>query len=109
MPFPILGWHSGISTPAILAVRTRPSLVYDRLFAALGEFANSIIMLLTAIAVFFALIEAAAYHRRLTRTVTRSVAALYTATEHINRGDLEHRIQVTSNDQLAALDTRSIP
>jgi sigma-B regulation protein RsbU (phosphoserine phosphatase) len=37
--------------------------------------------------------------------MTRSVAALYRATQHINRGDLRHRIAVQSQDQLAALET----
>jgi sigma-B regulation protein RsbU (phosphoserine phosphatase) len=40
---------------------------------------------------------------RLTRTITYSVANLYKATEHINRGDFTHRIEVRQNDQLAAL------
>jgi phosphoserine phosphatase RsbU/P len=42
---------------------------------------------------------------RLTRTITYSVASLYKATQHINRGDFEHRIQVRERDQLAALQT----
>jgi phosphoserine phosphatase RsbU/P len=41
----------------------------------------------------------------LTRTITRSVAKLYQATQHINRGDLSHRIVVKSKDQLATLET----
>jgi sigma-B regulation protein RsbU (phosphoserine phosphatase) len=40
---------------------------------------------------------------RLTRTVTSSVANLYRATQHINRGDFGYRIQVKEKDQLAAL------
>src|SRR6185437_13999961 len=42
---------------------------------------------------------------RLTRTITYSVANLYRATQHVNRGDFEHRIQVRERDQLAALQT----
>jgi len=42
---------------------------------------------------------------RLTGTMTRSVANLYTATQHINRGDLSYRIEVRERDQLAALQT----
>ena len=41
---------------------------------------------------------------RLTRSMTKSVAELYDATEHINRGDLTHRIQVRTSDQMAALE-----
>jgi len=41
----------------------------------------------------------------LTRTITRSVAALYRGTQHVNRGDFRHRIPVKTRDQLAALET----
>ena len=40
---------------------------------------------------------------KLTRKITYSVANLYKATQHINRGDFTHRIQVREKDQLAAL------
>ena len=36
--------------------------------------------------------------------MTKSVADLYDATRHINRGDLTHRIQVRTQDQMAALE-----
>ena len=36
--------------------------------------------------------------------MTKSVSELYKATEHINRGELHHRIQVRTNDQMAALE-----
>jgi sigma-B regulation protein RsbU (phosphoserine phosphatase) len=107
IPFTVWGWHSGKSTTAIVGVHTRLSSLDDRLFAALGAYTSSIFIALVAIGFFFALIEVAALiiGIRLTRTMTRSVAELYRATEHINRGDLKHRIQVTSRDQLAALET----
>jgi sigma-B regulation protein RsbU (phosphoserine phosphatase) len=40
---------------------------------------------------------------RLNHTITKSVRDLYRATEAIDHGDFSHRIQVTRNDQLAAL------
>src|SRR5260370_22286944 len=40
---------------------------------------------------------------RLSRTITASVADLYRATQHIDSGDLNYRIGVTRNDQLAEL------
>jgi sigma-B regulation protein RsbU (phosphoserine phosphatase) len=106
MPFAIIGWQSGRSTTAIVSVHTRLSSLNDRMFAALGEYTSSIFIALATIGFFFALIEVAALITgiQLTRTMTHSVAALYQATEHINRGDFEHRIQVTSRDQLAALE-----
>ena len=36
--------------------------------------------------------------------MTKSVAELYTATQHVNRGDLSHRIQVRTRDQMATLE-----
>jgi len=36
--------------------------------------------------------------------VTRAVAELYTATQHVDRGDLTHRIQIRGRDQLAVLE-----
>jgi phosphoserine phosphatase RsbU/P len=41
---------------------------------------------------------------RLSRSMTASVAELYHATEHVNRGDLTHRIKINGRDQMAALE-----
>ena len=105
-PLPSLDWKSGEKSTVIVHVNTRPSLLYGRLFASLGDFAEGVEIVLALIAVVFAIIELAALiiGIRLTRTVTRSVGALYTATQHINRGDFTHRIPVRSKDQLAALE-----
>jgi sigma-B regulation protein RsbU (phosphoserine phosphatase) len=86
-------------------VQTRPSVLYARLFAALGDFAKGVEYVLLFSAIVFAIIELLALWigTRLTRTVTGAVAQLYKATEHINRGDFSHRIPVKSSDQLAAL------
>jgi sigma-B regulation protein RsbU (phosphoserine phosphatase) len=90
----------------LLYAHTRPSLLYDRLFLTLGENTHIVMTGLMVIAVFFGIIEAIALFIgiRLSRTMTASVAELYTATEHINKGRLSHRIQVKRNDQLAALE-----
>ena len=105
-PLPSLDWNTGEKSTVIVHVNTRPSLLYGRLFASLGDFAEGVEIVLALIAVVFAIIELAALiiGVRLTRTVTRSVGALYTATQHINRGDFAHRIPVRSQDQLAALE-----
>jgi methyl-accepting chemotaxis protein len=107
LPFNVADWSTGRSATALMRVRTLPSLLYRRLFVALGEFAGLIFYVLTAVAIVFTLIELAALITgvRLTRTMTRSVAALYKATQHINRGEFDHRIQVKTADQLAALET----
>ncbi len=106
-PLPVVDWATGqqIKTGALLRVQTRPSVLYTRLFAALGDFATGVEYTLLFAAVIFAIIELVALWvgTRLTRTVTGAVAQLYNATEHINRGDFSHRISVQSHDQLATL------
>jgi sigma-B regulation protein RsbU (phosphoserine phosphatase) len=106
-PLPVVDWTSGEQQKAgaVLRVETRPSVLYARLFAALGDFATGVEYTLLFAAVIFAIIELLALWigTRLTRTVTGAVAQLYIATEHINRGDFSHRISVQSHDQLATL------
>lgn len=106
-PLPVVDWTSGDQkkTGALFRVQTRPSVLYARLFAALGDFATGVEYLLLFAAVVFAIIEMLALWigTRLTRTVTGAVGQLYAATEHINRADFTHRISVQSHDQLATL------
>jgi phosphoserine phosphatase RsbU/P len=106
-PLPVVDWATGEQkkTGAVLRVQTRPSVLYTRLFAALGDFATGVEYTLLFAAVIFAIIDLLALliGTRLTRTVTGAVAQLYNATEHINRGDFSHRISVQSHDQLATL------
>jgi phosphoserine phosphatase RsbU/P len=104
----VVNWDTGDTTsPAAINVQTRLSMLYNRLFEALGEFAPAVEFLLLFMAIAFALIEfiALIIGVGLTRTITRSVASLYEATQRINRGDFSHRIAVKSKDQLAALET----
>jgi sigma-B regulation protein RsbU (phosphoserine phosphatase) len=106
-PLPVVDWATGEQkrAGAVLRVQTRPSVLYTRLFAALGDFATGVEYTLLFAAVIFAIIELLALliGTRLTRTVTGAVAQLYNATEHINRGDFSHRISVQSHDQLATV------
>ena len=86
-------------------MQTRPSVLYNRLFAALGDFAKGVELILLAIAIVLAVIEllALVIGTSLTRSITGAVAQLYRATQHIDRGDFSHRIPVKSRDQLALL------
>jgi phosphoserine phosphatase RsbU/P len=104
--FDVADWNTGKTFRSLLKVRTRPSLLYHRLFVAVGEFAEITFVVLAAIAVIFAAIELVALlvGVSLTRTITRSVGTLYGATSHINRGDFTHRIAVKTEDQLASLE-----
>jgi phosphoserine phosphatase RsbU/P len=105
MPVPIVDWSTGKSDAIGAAVRTRPSVLYDHLFAALGQFVGLVAYTLLAVAAFFAVIELIALiiGTRMTRTVTAAVAQLHEATRHVDRGDFSHRIPVKSKDQLADL------
>ncbi|MGD0571274.1 MAG: SpoIIE family protein phosphatase [Candidatus Sulfotelmatobacter sp.] len=107
-PLPVLDWRTGEHEPTgslVVQVRTRPSVLYGHLFAALGEFVRGVEYILLAILIIFAVIEFVALiiGTRMTRTVTRAVADLYDATKHVDRGDFSHRIPVKSEDQLAQL------
>jgi sigma-B regulation protein RsbU (phosphoserine phosphatase) len=100
-------WRTGEPGSLLLTVTTRPSLLYFRLFRTLGDMTNAILILLVAIGLIFAIIEIVALviGVRLTRTMTSSVAKLYDATQHVNKGDFTHRIQVSTQDQLASLES----
>ena len=109
LPVQVIDWTTGNAQRegALAGIETRPSILYARLFGALGDYAKGIEYILFSIAVVFAIIELLALWigTKLTRSITSSVADLYGATTHINRGDFSHRIAVKSNDQLAALAT----
>ncbi len=88
-----------------LGVHTRPSVLYARLFAALGNYAQVLEYVLRFIAIVFGIVVALALvvGWKLTRSITSAVDQLYQATEHVNRADFSHRIPVQSSDQLATL------
>jgi phosphoserine phosphatase RsbU/P len=106
-PLPVVNWETGNreDPSPLVKVQTRPSVLYGRLFAALGDFAKGVELILLGIAVVLAIIEllALVIGTSLTRSITGSVAQLYRATQHVDRGDFSHRIPVRSRDQLAEL------
>lgn len=106
-PFSFNEWKTGRQFQLLVVVQTRPSILYSRLFVRVGSWANVVLGVLAGISIFFGIIVlvAIAVGLGLMRTITRSVANLYMATRHIERGDFRHRIQVRSRDQLAALET----
>jgi sigma-B regulation protein RsbU (phosphoserine phosphatase) len=104
----VLDWQNGnMDSPGAVSVQTRLSMLYARLFQALGLFAPAVEFVLVAMAIVFTVIEmfALVIGLGLSRTITGSIASLYQATQRVNRGDLSHRIAVKSDDQLAALET----
>jgi phosphoserine phosphatase RsbU/P len=105
--FDVVDWQTGAKqADGIIYVATRPSMLYATLCATLGDKALIFRDLLFGVAIFFGVIELAALYIgvRLSRSMTASVAELYRATEHVNRGDLSHRIQINGHDQMAALE-----
>ena len=106
-PLPVINWQTGDreQTSPLVRVQTRPSVLYGRLFAALGDFAKGAELILLSIAIVLAIIELLALliGTRLTRSITGAVAQLYRATQHVDRRDFSHRIPVKSSDQLAEL------
>jgi sigma-B regulation protein RsbU (phosphoserine phosphatase) len=107
IPLPVFDWKTAHRqrAGALAEVETRPSVLYARLFAALGDYARGVEYILLSIALLFAIIELLALlvGIKLTRSITAAVAQLYEATKHINRADFAHRIKVQSSDQLATL------
>jgi sigma-B regulation protein RsbU (phosphoserine phosphatase) len=106
-PLPVINWETGdheLREP-LVRVQTRPSVLYSRLFAALGDFAKGVELIMFGTAIVLAVIELLALiiGASLTRSITRAVAQLYRATQHVDRGDFSHRIPVKSKDQLAEL------
>jgi sigma-B regulation protein RsbU (phosphoserine phosphatase) len=107
IPLRVVDWATGERqrVGALAEAETRPSVLYARLFMALGDYAKGVEYILLSIAIVFAIIELLALFigTKLTRSITSAVGQLYEATKHINRGDFSHRITVQSSDQLATL------
>jgi phosphoserine phosphatase RsbU/P len=104
--FNVVDWQTGEKEEqGLIVVATRPSMLYATLFETLGDRYLVFRDGLLAIAVFFGIIEIVALYIgvRLTRSMTASVGELYRATEHVNKGDLSHRIHLHGRDQMAAL------
>lgn len=109
---PVTDWQTGKQRTVIATITTRPSLLNDKLFASFQSGNNPSLaarwplLLLGIIGVGFLIIEffSLVAGIRLTRTITGAVNDLYVGTEHVNRGEFEHRIPVRTRDQLAALE-----
>ena len=104
---PVTMWEAGKPDNILVTIESRPSLLLNQLFgSSYGGFITSVLRVsLIILTLLFAIIEIIALWAalRLSRTVTKSVADLYSATLHIDQGDFNYRIGVTSNDQLAEL------
>lgn len=103
----VLNWEGGEIRPIPLIVTSRPSVLFQQLFGTglTDSITDFVRLSFSAVCIFFALLEVFAFYvaMRLTRTMTSSVEQLYAATLSIDSGDLNHRIRVQQDDQLADL------
>jgi sigma-B regulation protein RsbU (phosphoserine phosphatase) len=106
-PLDTTKWSSGEGESPYLFVTSRPALLYGKLFASSLTIGTYVKAALIGVGIAFALLEllACLMAFALSRTITGSIADLYEATKAIDRGNLEHRIPVRRNDQLARLAT----
>ncbi len=104
--FDVTDWTTGKPMGGLMRVDTRASRIYATLFSTLGENAGAARDVLVAIAILLGVIELIALFIgvRLTRSMTKAVGELYTATQYVNRGELTHQIRIRSRDQMAALE-----
>ena len=102
----LLDWPTGEHRRGALSFQVRPSVLYGLLVRS-GEFnlAGVLVVTLVLIAVMFLTIEAVALVMgfALAKSITGAVHELFTGTERVQRGDLSHRIQVDTQDQLGEL------
>lgn len=93
------------SYPAFVYVNSRIGALSRQLLAPLGEYSRIYLVAFEMLAVIFLVIEAFAIFigYRLTRSMTRTVDRLYSATERVKTGDFSYRIGIPSRDQLSAL------
>ena len=100
-------WTSGKPDNILVDIKSRPSLLLHQLFGGSlsGVVTSALRVALVVITLLCAIIWLIALWAalRLSRTITKSVADLYSATQYIDRGDFNHRIGVTNVDQLAEL------
>ncbi len=104
-PLSVTSWQTGDHVRSIVAVFSRPSTLYGRLFSTTNGLGTVVRIILISIATFFALLElfALLMAAGLSRTITRSVAELYRGTREIDHGNFDHRIVIKRRDQLGAL------
>ena len=91
--------------PVFAFYQARRSHLNRRIFASVGEFSSGQILKIQLLAVVFLVIELVALGIGilLTREITRTISALYRATQFVQEGNFAHRIPIERTDQLGAL------
>jgi sigma-B regulation protein RsbU (phosphoserine phosphatase) len=97
--------HRLVPSPLLVNYSGRLVPLNQQIFTSLGELSGPYIELFLLVLLVFLILEAGALVTGivLTRTITRSVADLYEATEYVRAGDFSHRIRVERADQLGSL------
>jgi phosphoserine phosphatase RsbU/P len=97
--------HKLVTTPLLVNYSARLVPLNKHIFTSLGELSGPYIELFLLVLLVFLILEAGALVTGiiLTRTITRSVADLYQATEYVRAGDFSHRIRIERADQLGSL------
>ena len=102
----LLDWDTGLSQAGAVTFEVRPAVFYRQVVQG-GDFSFAFVLIfgLMVIGAMFLTIEAVALVMgfALARSITGAVHELFTGTERVRRGDLDHRIQVESRDQLGEL------
>jgi sigma-B regulation protein RsbU (phosphoserine phosphatase) len=104
---PVRSVSTGQSNQELIMLESRTSVIIARLFSTLGPFASLPALLLLLVACILLVVELVAIisSAQLTRSITRTVHALYTGTKRIEAGDFSHRIPIRTRDQLSELAT----
>lgn len=104
-PITVTAWDTGAHLPSLVAVISRPTLLYAHLFATSVSTGLAFRVGLIVIGILFGLLElfALLMAMRLSTTITSSVGELYRGTTEIDRGNLAHRVPIRREDQLGAL------
>ena len=104
---PVSIWESaGKSQTGVLAVRSRPSAVFNAVSARKADWEQSLLpSAFVLVAALFLIVEMVSLIAgiSLSRTITAAVHGLYEATLRVREADFSHRIKVQGNDQLADL------
>jgi sigma-B regulation protein RsbU (phosphoserine phosphatase) len=97
--------HRLVPSPLLVNYSARLVPLNQRIFTSLGELSGPYIELFLLVLLVFLILEAGALVTGivLTRTITRSVADLYDATQYVRAGDFSHRIRIERADQLGSL------
>jgi sigma-B regulation protein RsbU (phosphoserine phosphatase) len=101
------------SYPALLAFNTRPSAVWQvlsrrdlRLGSGIDFTQYAAVLLFVSASILFLIVEAFSLvaGMKLSGSITQAVENLYEGTQHVMRGEFQHRVVVKGEDQLADLN-----